>query len=228
MIICGMEKASLVDYDKKIAAVLFTGGCNMRCPFCHNAELVLATPEDALDEAEIFDYLEKRKGLIDAVVISGGEPTLQKDLIPFVEKVRETGLAVKLDTNGLRPDVLATLFGRNLLDYVAMDVKNSRKKYSMTAGTGVDFSAVSESIGLIMANAPDYEFRTTVIKELHTEEDIADIADRIAGAKKYFLQKYKDADTCFEHGFTAPSKVTALRFCEIASQKVDYVGLRGF
>lgn len=229
MFICGTENVSLVDYNEKIATVVFTAGCNMRCPFCHNAELVLCNDKDYLvEESEIFDFLNKRKSLIDAVVVSGGEPTLQKDLADFIRKVKATGRAVKLDTNGLRPEVLKDLFKENLLDYVAMDVKNSRAKYSLTAGVDVNWNAVHDSINLIMREAPDYEFRTTVIHEFHTEDDIADIAETIAGAKRYFIQKYKDADTCFEHGFHAPDYETAQRFKEIAAKKVLSVSLRGF
>lgn len=229
MFVCGTENVSLVDYNEKIATVVFTAGCNMRCPFCHNAELVLCSDEDyRIDEKEIFDFLSKRRSVIDAVVISGGEPTLQKDLPRFIRDVRSMGLAVKLDTNGLRPDILKSLLDEKLLDYVAMDIKNSREKYSLTAGVNVDMAKILESIRLIMTCAPDYEFRTTVIREFHTEEDFKDIADMIAGAKRYYIQKYKDADTCFEHGFHAPEYAQAAAFKDIVSSTVKEVRLRGF
>lgn len=229
MFICGTENVSLVDYNEKIATVVFTAGCNMRCPFCHNAELVLCSDDDyRIDEKEIFDFLAKRRTVIDAVVVSGGEPTLQRDLTRFIREIRAMGLAVKLDTNGLRPDVLKSLLDEKLLDYVAMDIKNSRAKYSLTAGVNVDISAICESIRLIMSCAPDYEFRTTVIREFHTEEDFKDIARMIAGAKRYYIQKYKDADTCFEHGFHAPEYAQAVAFRDIVAETVQNVHLRGF
>lgn len=229
MFICGTENVSLVDYNEKIATVVFTAGCNMRCPFCHNAELVLCSDDDyRIDEKEIFDFLAKRRTVIDAVVVSGGEPTLQRDLARFIREIRAMGLAVKLDTNGLRPDVLKSLLDEKLLDYVAMDIKNSRAKYSLTAGVNVDISAICESIRLIMSYAPDYEFRTTVIREFHTEEDFKDIACMIAGAKRYYIQKYKDADTCFEHGFHAPEYAQAVAFRDIVAETVQNVYLRGF
>ena len=229
MFICGTENVSLVDYNEKIATVVFTAGCNMRCPFCHNAELVLCSDKDyRIDEKEVFDFLEKRKSLIDAVVVSGGEPTLQKDLARFIADIKATGRAVKLDTNGLRPEVLEKLFADNLLDYVAMDIKNSRQKYSMTAGVNIDTDIIMRSIKLIEDNAPDYEFRTTVIKEFHTEDDFEDIAEMLAGAKRYYIQKYKDADTCFQHGFHAPDYDAAVRFKDIVSRTVKSVHLRGF
>ena len=166
MIVCGFEKFSMVDYDGKIACTVFTGGCNFRCPFCHNGALVVGdvkSPEISIDE--VFDYLAKRKGLVDAVCVTGGEATLQPDLAEFYEKVRAMGYATKLDTNGLRPDVLKDLLDRGLLDYVAMDIKNSKAKYALTTGVkNVDLAKIEESVNILKNSNVDYEFRTTLIK----------------------------------------------------------------
>lgn len=219
----------MVDYEGKLATVLFTGGCNMRCPFCHNAGLVLDVANaEPLSPYDIIAHLKKRKGLVDAVVISGGEPTLQKDLFSFICEIKHLGYLVKLDSNGLNPECLETLFAHKLLDYVAMDVKNSREKYAVTSGVNADQSKIDASIKLIIDNAPDYEFRTTVIDELHDNEDIKEIVERIRGAKKYFMQKYVDNDNCIKGGFHAPSKEKAEGFRAIAQSVIPYVGLRGF
>ena len=174
MRICGVQKLAMVDYPGKLAATVFTGGCNLRCPFCHNALLVTRLEESpALDEGVVLDFLRKRKGLLEGVVLSGGEPLLQKDAADFLAKVRELGYAVKLDTNGFYPAALAEILERKLVDYVAMDIKNSREKYALTCGLdAVDLTAVEESIALLRRSGVDYEFRTTMVRELHTPEDM--------------------------------------------------------
>ncbi len=183
---------SLSDHEGCVAAVVFVPGCNFRCPFCHNADLVL--PERGGDSRvplhAILDQLRERRGFLDSVVVSGGEPTLLPDLEEFVTHIRTLGLRVKLDTNGSRPDVLGNLLARKLLDYVAMDLKAPPTRYSEFAGVGVELAAIDESIRLIRALAPDFEFRTTVAPGL-SEGDLHAIADWISGARRYVLQPFR-------------------------------------
>jgi len=230
MIVCGFEKFSMVDFDGKIACTVFTGGCNFRCPFCHNGSLVVGdvkSQEISLDE--VFDYLKKRKGLVDAVCVTGGEATLQHGLAEFYEQVRALGYATKLDTNGLRPDVLKDLLDKNLLDYVAMDIKNSKSKYAMTTGVlNVDLDKINESVEMLKHSNIDYEFRTTLIKEFHTDVDMREIAEWISGAKRYFIQHYNDTEGCISHGFTDFSKAEAEAFLPLFEGKVGMVGMRGY
>lgn len=191
MLIGGLNKTTLLDYPGHVAATIFTGGCNFRCPFCHNAGLVL-TPSSAeiYSEEDVFSFLKKRKNILQGVCITGGEPTLSADLPAFIEKIKETGYKVKLDTNGYRPEVLQNLLTEGLLDYVAMDIKNSPKKYVYTAGVELDFGKIRESIELLKTSGIDYEFRTTVVKELHNTDDFLQIAKWIKGCSKYFLQQF--------------------------------------
>ncbi len=220
----------MVDFDGKIACTVFTGGCNFRCPFCHNAPLVVGNLKaQQIEEDEVFDYLQKRKGLVDAVCVTGGEPTLQPDLTAFLEKVRSMGYATKLDTNGLRPDVLKDVLDKKLVDYVAMDIKNSPEKYALTVGVpSVDMGKILQSIQLLKDGGADYEFRTTLIKEFHTEEDVQKIAHLVSGAPRYFMQKYNDNDGCIAHGYTPIEKADAERFKKYFEGKVATVALRGY
>ena len=188
------QKLTLLDYPGKTAAIIFTHGCNFRCPFCHNAGLVLRPSESTIDEKELFDYLEKRKKLLDGVCITGGEPLLQKDIAPFIRKIKEMGYQVKLDTNGSFPEKLEELINEGIIDYVAMDIKNCREKYPITAGTPQDIVAkVEKSVNILMSGKVDYELRTTVCKSLHTVEDMERIGEWIKGAKAYYLQPFKDS-----------------------------------
>lgn len=230
MMICGFEKFSMVDYDGKIACTVFTGGCNLRCPFCHNGALVVGNVESQrIDENEVFDYLEKRKSLVDAVCITGGEPTLQHGLADFLRRVRSMGYATKLDTNGLRPDVLKALLDEGLLDYVAMDIKNSKEKYARTVGVeNVDVEKIDESVKILKASDVEFEFRTTLISEFHTRENMLEISEWIGGAKRYYMQKYKDNDGCISHGYNEIKKQDAQSFMELFEGKVKVVGLRGY
>ena len=202
MLISGLQKLTLLDYPGKTAAIVFTYGCNFRCPFCHNALLVTEKMQDTIPEQEVLAFLEKRKGLLDAVCITGGEPTLQKDLREFIIRVREMGYAVKLDTNGTNPLLLDKLLTEGLLDYVAMDIKNAPDKYSLTAGADVDLNNILKSIELIKSKAPDYEFRTTITSELHTEDDIRRIALMVGKGSKYYLQQFKDSGSLISGGHT--------------------------
>lgn len=209
MIISGLQKLTLLDYPGKTAAIVFTYGCNFRCPFCHNALLVTEKMQDIIPEQEVLAFLSKRKGLLDAVCITGGEPTLQKDLREFIIKVKDMGYAVKLDTNGTNPVLLDGLLTEGLLDYVAMDIKNAPDKYSLTAGTDVDLNNIFKSIELIKDKAPDYEFRTTVTRELHSEADILSAAELAGKESKYYLQQFKDSG-CLISGGHSPWDVNDL------------------
>lgn len=192
----GWVKTSLIDYPGKIATVLFTGGCNFRCPYCQNSDLVLhpeTFPE--VDLAEVFQLLTRRRGLVDGVVITGGEPTLHNGIEDLLRKVKELGLAAKLDTNGYRPEVLKDLWERELLDYVAMDIKTSLAKYHLAAGVPVDVERIEESVRLILSLGIEHEFRTTVVPDIVTPKDIEEIATLIAGANRYVLQQFRPQQT---------------------------------
>lgn len=197
MIIAGFNKTTLLDYPGLVAATVFTNGCNFRCPFCHNGNLVLGTSAlYVYPEQEVLSVLEKRKNVLQGVCISGGEPTLQADLCDFITKCKEMGYRVKLDTNGYRPDVLKNLLDAGLLDYVAMDIKNTKEKYALTVGnSSLDLSKIEESVSLIMASGIDYEFRTTVVKELHSMDDMMKIGEWLAGCRHLYLQQYQERES---------------------------------
>ena len=189
MIIKGLQKTTLLDFPEKLACTVFTGGCNFRCPFCHNASLVLRAGEvESISEEEFFSYISKRSKMLDGVCITGGEPLLNQDISDFIKKIHSLGLLVKLDTNGSFPDKLEALLDEGLLDYVAMDIKNSKDKYASTSGIERFPAEIEKSIDVIINKAPDYEFRTTVVRELHTAQDILAIAERIKGAKNIFYK----------------------------------------
>lgn len=207
MIIDGFEKLTLVNYPDNVACILFTKGCNFKCPFCQNGSLVLVDKKYGnIDEKEIFDYLEERKGLLDGICISGGEPLLQKNIKEFIKKIKDLGYKVKLDTNGSKPDILEDLINSKLLDYVAMDIKNSFNKYHFTIDRkNFDISLLKKSIDILKKSDIDYEFRTTIVKELHTFEDIKEICEYIGNKDKYYLQNFVDGDTVIKkglHGFS--------------------------
>lgn len=230
MRILGMEKMSLVDFDGKIAATLFTGGCNFLCPFCHNSPLVLdhkSQPE--ISEDEILAYLSKRIGLLEGVCVSGGEPTLNKDLPAFIEKIKNIGYKVKLDTNGTNPNMLKSLFRDGLIDYCAMDIKNDRDHYASIIGfEEYDTSKVNESVEFLINSNHDYEFRTTLINEVHGYYNMRAIGKWISGAKKYFLQKFVDSGNCIGQNLTEVPVDKAKEFLEILSPFVKSVKLRGY
>ena len=191
----GFQKLTLLDYPGKVACLVFTKGCNLRCPFCHNASLVTHT-QDAGDvtQEEILSYLQKRKGLLDGVCITGGEPLMQKGIEEFIAKVKELGYSVKLDTNGTFPDKLRELLDKKLVDYVAMDIKNCKEKYPATTGIqGFGLESVEKSLAVLKESGVEYELRTTVTDELHTPEDIGKIALWIKDTQKYFIQNFKDS-----------------------------------
>jgi anaerobic ribonucleoside-triphosphate reductase activating protein len=228
MKIYGIEKFSMVDWDGKIVCTLFASGCNFRCPFCHNSSLALADGNE-LDIDDIFSFLEKRKGVLDGVCISGGEPTLNPDLEDFVKKIKDMGYKVKLDTNGTNPKAVQSLVEKKLVDYVAMDIKNSPHKYSSTIGNyALNLDDILATVNIIKKSNIPHEFRTTIIKEFHTEEDMKYIADLVDGCDKYVLQKYVDRDDCISHGYTAIDKETAQKWLNHFNGKAKRTALRGY
>ena len=205
MLIKGLQKLTLLDFPEKMACTLFTFGCNFRCPFCHNASLVLADRADGaiIEEEDFFKFLRSRRGILEGVCISGGEPTLQPDLPDFIRKVKELGFAVKLDTNGYRPAVLRALIDEGLLDYVAMDIKNSLPRYPETVGISrFDTAPIEESMNLLMENRVPFEFRTTLVRGLHTPESIAEMGKRLAGDERFFLQTFEDSGDLISDGLS--------------------------
>ncbi|MDY6017668.1 MAG: anaerobic ribonucleoside-triphosphate reductase activating protein [Oscillospiraceae bacterium] len=229
MNIQGFQKLTLLDFPGKMACTVFTAGCNLRCPFCHNSRLVIdpeKTSEYSVDE--ILAYLKKRQGILDGVAITGGEPLLQPDIDEFIKKVRELGFAVKLDTNGTFPDRLKALVEQGLLDYVAMDVKNSPSGYSETVGIGgYDISKIQESIGFLLENKVDYEFRTTVVREFHSVFEIDGIGKMIKGAKRHYLQAFVDSGELIGFDLSAVPKEEMLEMQKIMLKYVDFCEIRG-
>ena len=195
MVISGLQKLTLLDYPGKVACTIFTAGCNFRCPFCHNSDLVLPQRRPpVLPEEEVLAFLRKRRGLLDGVCVTGGEPLLHRDLAPFLVQVKELGYAVKLDTNGSDPDALAALVRGGLADYVAMDIKNSPRRYAETAGIpGLDLRPIRRSVEFLLTGAVDYEFRTTVTAQYHDESSFRDLGPWLKGARRYVLQEFVDS-----------------------------------
>jgi len=193
MILGGYQKLTLIDYPGKLATTVFTVGCNFRCPFCHNPELVdLKLVHDERSEKEFLDFLKKRQGKLEGVCITGGEPLIQPDIIDFIKKIKKQGFLVKLDTNGARPDVLKKIIDAKLVDYIAMDIKNQIKNYRKTTKTKVDKDRIRLSVDLIRYSRIPYEFRTTAVPGIHTEKDFEEIAKWIGGAPAYYLQEYRE------------------------------------
>lgn len=230
MHIHGLQKLSMVDFPGKIAATVFTGGCNLRCPFCHNALLVTRLAESPrIDTEEVLRFLRSRRGLLDGVVLTGGEPLLQPDAGDFLARVKDMGFAVKLDTNGCYPDTLSRILAAGSVDYVAMDIKNCKEKYSLTVGVPeFDLTPLKESIALLMSGDTDYEFRTTVVRELHNAEDIEAIGQWIKGAKRYFLQNFEDSGNLIAGGFHGFSEEEIRVLSRRAEPFAEYIGVRGY
>ena len=225
----GFQKLTLLDYPEKTACTLFTAGCNFRCPFCHNAALVTHIDNtNYFTEEYVLDYLKKRTGILDGICITGGEPLMHKELLEFIKKVKDLGYLVKLDTNGSYPDRLVALIDSGLIDYVAMDIKNTQEKYNETAECSVeDLRSVIKSVEILKQNKIDYEFRTTVVKEYHEVEDIKKIAEWIAPASKYFLQNFIDSGDVIKNNLSAHSRET-LDLMRLAAQDIiPKVEIRG-
>lgn len=228
MLIHGLQKMTLLDYPGKVACTVFLGGCDFRCPYCHNFELVDGSFAPVMDDQEFFEFLKKRQGLLDGVAVTGGEPLLRKDLPEFLEKIKDLHFLVKLDTNGFHPDELSEVISRGLVDYIAMDIKNSPDKYKMTVGVDdVDVDKISRSICLIMDSGIDYEFRTTVVKEFHEKKDFEKIGEWIKGAKAYFLQQYNQRETVPDKTLSSPSADEMETFLGAVLTNVPTAAIRG-
>lgn len=229
MRILGLQKLSLVDFPGKVAATVFTGGCDLRCPFCHNAPLVLpGRGTSALDAGAVLDFLSSRRGLLDGVVLSGGEPLLQPDAADFLAEVKAMGFAVKLDTNGCHPDALADILDRRLADYVAMDIKNSLEKYPWTVGVpGFDTAPVERSARLLMEGPADYEFRTTLVRPFHEVGDMETIGRWLRGARRYYLQAFVDSGDLVGGGCAPFTPEEMEGFLQAARPFFQSVALRG-
>lgn len=214
MNIAGLQKLTLLDYPEHTACTVFTAGCNFRCPFCHNSDLLIKKSGD-ISEEEFFEFLRSRVNKLDGVCITGGEPLLQPDILPFMQKIRDLGFKVKLDTNGSIYSKLEYVVNNKLCDYVAMDIKNAPEKYNLSCGGMVNVENVKKSVQLLMGqSAVDYEFRTTVVKELNSFNDFEVIARWISGAKRYFLQSYKHSEKVLKSGFSAYSEEDLITLCE--------------
>ena len=228
MKIHGLQKMTLLDFPGRVACTVFLGGCDMRCPFCHNAELIDGSAPPVMEEKELLAFLEKRKGLLDGVAFTGGEPLLREDLDGLFERIQALGYPIKLDTNGTHPDRLARLIDRGLVQYAAMDVKNAPERYAETVGVpGFDLTPVRESVSLLLQGKIPYEFRTTVVAEFHDGDSIRGIGEWIRGAERYVLQKFTDRDSVPFAGLHAPADEELRSWVKIAAPFVREAGLRG-
>ena len=230
--IAGLQKLTLLDFPGKVACTVFLAGCNYRCPFCHNAELFGGKVEPLMTEAEFFTFLEGRKGLLEGVCVSGGEPTLTPTLEAFLQKIKALGFAVKLDTNGSRPQVLKALAEKGLLDYVAMDVKSSRDGYAAATGVPADTNAVEESLRFLLTGTLPYELRTTLVAQLHNEDTVRDMGSWVTGLvpgkipTNWYLQSFVDRDTVVFSGLTAPTENAVFHYQKCLSEFVTNVTIR--
>lgn len=245
MQIYGFNKTTLLDYPEHIAATVFTGGCNFRCPFCHNSGLVLNPAEqNEISEKAVLEHLERRKGILEGVCITGGEPTLQPDLLGFIRKIKELGYLVKLDTNGYRPDVVGQLLRLGLLDYVAMDIKASKEKYACAAGVQeLELTRIEQSVDLLKNSGIPYEFRTTVVKGIHEIKEFEEIGRWLSGCRAYYLQAFRESENvlAMQYGmqldelrqdglvneFDSFSKEEMKQMADLAGKYIDKVELRG-
>ena len=228
MKICGLMKLTLLDFPGKVACTVFLGGCNLRCPFCHNAELAFEGRGDEISEEKFFKFLEKRKGILDGVCVSGGEPLLYDGIIPFLKKIKDKGFAVKLDTNGCFPEKLKAVIENEACDYVAMDVKNSLQEYGKAVGIAdIDTSGIEKSIEILKTSGIDHEFRTTVVKGLHTEKSIEDLSLLLKNEKKYFLQAFVKSDRVPDDSLEEYTKDELENLLKIAQRNAPDAVLRG-
>ena len=232
--IAGLQKMTLLDYPGKVACTVFLQGCNFRCPFCHNSGLLGAPEQPLIPVEELLSFLAKRKGLLDGVCITGGEPTLHRELPQLLESIKAMGFAVKLDTNGYRPDVLKALVEQGLVDYVAMDIKNCPDRYGQTAGiSDLTLSKIEESMVFLMTGAVDYEFRTTLVRQFHTVKELTAIGQWFQKlcpehkVEKYVLQPYTDRESVLCGGLSAPEKTDLQAFLDAVSPCVHTVEIRG-
>ncbi len=227
MIIHGIQKLTLVDYPGKCACILFSGACNFRCPFCQNGSLVLHPEnEPVISEDELFSFLKKRKNMLDGVVVTGGEPTINSDLIPFLGRIKELGYSVKLDTNGYLPTMLKNAVKSGSVDYVAMDIKTSLDEYDLLTGVKTDTSRIEESIAFLLEGNVDYEFRTTVVRELHKRENFVKIGETIRGCRRYFLQSFVQSEDTIQKGFASPSLEDLQGYVKLLNSYIENVSIR--
>ncbi len=225
----GIEKVSLLDYDEKISCVLFCNGCNFLCPYCHNYKLALGKIKTFIDFNEILHYLKQRKNVLDAVVISGGEPTLYKDLKDVIKQIKELGYLVKLDTNGTNFEIVKELIEEKLIDYLAMDIKSDLDGYSLVAGvSNINYENIKKTINYLINSDFDYEFRTTLVKQYNNLESIINIGILCRGAKRFYLQKFVLAETCFDKSLKEIKKEDALEYLNVLKKYVNNVELRGY
>lgn len=228
MKLCGLQKTTLLDFPGHVAATIFLGGCNFRCPFCHNSGLLGSEAQSVFTEKDILAFLKKRRGILEGVCITGGEPTLDGDLEPFIKKIRDLGYLIKLDTNGYRPEVLKNLALNGLLDYAAMDIKAGRKNYSYAAGvTGLNIKYIEESAAFLLSGTIPYEFRTTAVKGIHGTEDFKDIGRWLAGPSHYYLQNFVDSDQVLCPGCKSFSKEELEGFLTVLKPFIPNAKLRG-
>ena len=219
---------TLLDFPGRVACTVFFGGCDMRCPFCHNAELLDGSSPPVMGEEELLSFLKKRRGLLDGVAFSGGEPLLQKDLAELAVRIRELGYPIKLDTNGTHPERLGKMIRDGLVQYAAMDIKNSPERYAETAGLNVvDIGPIRESTSILLEGKIDYEFRTTTVAELHTDSSFEQIGSWIRGAEHYYLQRFTDRETVPFEGFHAPTEEQMRHWADIVRPYIPAVELRG-
>lgn len=228
MNIHGLQKMTLLDFPGHVACTVFLGGCDLRCPFCHNYELADGSAPSVMDDQELLKFLSKRRGLLDGVAITGGEPCLRPDLPDLLREIRALGFKTKLDTNGFHPELLSRLLSEGLVDYTAVDIKNSAAKYAVTCGLQeLDLRPLNETISLLVGGDYDYEFRTTVVKEFHEASDFEEIGQLILGAKRYFLQCFTDRDSVPFEGLHAPTADDLKAYADIARKYVPETGIRG-
>lgn len=224
----GLQKTTLLDYPGHVAATVFSGGCNLRCPFCHNSGLLSQDAQEGFSKEEILHFLEKRKGILEGVCITGGEPTQNPELEDFIQEIRKLHYLVKLDTNGYNPERLKDLCAKGLLDYVAMDIKAGRKNYSRATGVpSLDLSRIEESAAFLLSQSIPYEFRTTVVRGIHSSEDFLDIGRWLGGSSPYYLQNFVDSDQVLEPGFSSFSKEELNAFLELVRPFFPHASLRG-
>ena len=228
MKIHGLQKMTLLDYPGKVACTVFLGGCEYRCPYCHNTELLDMNAPELMNDIELLEFLKTRQRLLDGVAVTGGEPLLRNDIASLLERIKNLGFLVKLDTNGNHPDRLQEVVEAGLVDYVAMDVKNSRERYGETIGLpGFNISRVERSVEYLLSDKVEYEFRTTVVKQFHDEKSFEDMAEWIDGAQNYYIQSFVDRDTVPFGGLEACSVEELEKFREIVRPHVKNIEIRG-
>ena len=229
MNVYGLQKLTLIDFPEKMACTVFTGGCNLRCPFCHNAPLITPDAEGIIEHGKIISFLKSRKDILDGVCVTGGEPLLNPDIADFLAEIKSLGFLIKLDTNGCFPDRLARLTERRLIDYVAMDIKNSWERYLETAGVSDPriLDAVKESAGFLMKGLLPFEFRTTVVEELHCVSDMESIAEALKGGEKYYLQTFAPSPNTLTSGLSAPADERLDSFLAALRRGIPGARIRG-